>query len=153
MGVIYMNEDKKSFIILSLGFAIVLSIAFILFNIRGNAELLVDYSFIKDILFYLFILFSISVLFKLIERFYKICQIKKNVIQYIFQIFFMSLFMFLMISFVLNNLFYLFIVRLYSFSILLDSYRVHFYSILVLMIFYLFLLCIVGYLGYQKQDC
>lgn len=148
-----MNEDKKSFIILSLGFAIVLSIAFILFNIRGNAELLVDYSFIKDILFYLFILFSISVLFKLIERFYKICQIKKNVIQYIFQIFFMSLFMFLMISFVLNNLFYLFIVRLYSFSILLDSYRVHFYSILVLMIFYLFLLCIVGYLGYQKQDC
>lgn len=153
MGVIYMNEDKKSFIILSLGFAIVLSIAFILFNIRGNAELLVDYSFIKDILFYLFILFSISVLFKLIERFYKICQIKKNVIQYIFQIFFMSLFMFLMISFVLNNLFYLFIVRLYSFSILLESYRVHFYSILVLMIFYLFLLCIVGYLGYQKQDC
>lgn len=148
-----MNEDKKSFIILSLGFAIVLSIAFILFNIRGNAELLVDYSFIKDILFYLFILFSISVLFKLIERFYKICQIKKNVIQYIFQIFFMSLFMFLMISFVLNNLFYLFIVRLYSFSILLESYRVHFYSILVLMIFYLFLLCIVGYLGYQKQDC
>ena len=53
-GVIYMNEDKKSFIVLSLGFATILSIIFILFNIRKNAELLVSYSFIKDILFYLF---------------------------------------------------------------------------------------------------
>ena len=70
-GVIYMNEDKKSFIVLSLGFATILSIIFILFNIRKNAELLVSYSFIKDILFYLFILFSISVSFKLIEYFYK----------------------------------------------------------------------------------
>lgn len=148
-----MNEDKKNFIVLSLGFATILSIIFILFNIKKNANLLVSYSFIKDILFYLFILFSISVSFKLTEYFYKICQTKNNIVQYIFQIFFMSLFMFFVISFVLNNLFYLFIVRLYTFSILLESYKINFYSIFVLVILYLFLLCIVGYLGYRKKDC
>lgn len=147
-----MNVDKKKFIVLSLGFASVLSTFFILFLIRENAQLLYDYSFIKEILSYLFSFWFISIIFKLIEYFYKICQTKRNIVQYIFQIYFITLFMFLIISFVLVNLFYLFIIRSYTFSILLGSYKVYFYSILVLLILYLFLLCTVGYLGYRKKN-